>query len=250
MRNAGNSLENRIVFLDAEESFNVFSGDANRKSWVEIAGIRDPVKLSDAVFFCMINEVSRPHVLGSIPEEISEDDYSILREFIDRTEDRNDKDIQAGVSILMALCFKYGIGFKKDTEFANVIVEAVPLEYANDAVREMLVNAVFLTDNSLLEALLMEGANPNSRRADDSLSPLVVAVGCKNISGVKMLIEYGADKDLFTGWGTAKDFVQEVNSPEIKDVLNENVEPLGTDRRREKAKNKLQECLYGSWQDL
>ena len=71
-------------------------------------------------------------------------------------------------------------------------------------------------DEDTLEVLLKFGANPNESENKTGLTPLMIAVSWESPECVRMLLDYGADKDAIKKDGTTVyEYAQNVGSEEI-----------------------------------
>ena len=76
-------------------------------------------------------------------------------------------------------------------------------------------------DEDTLEVLLKFGANPNESENKTGLTPLMIAVSWESPECVRMLLDYGADKDAIKKDGTTVyEYAQNVGSEEIITMLD------------------------------
>ena len=82
--------------------------------------------------------------------------------------------------------------------------------------------AAFTVRMGYLHSLLEAGADPNGRNADDASTPLIHAVKGKNIDGIRLLLEAGANPGLYDGYGkSALSYAREKGYGDLIEMLEQ-----------------------------
>lgn len=243
-KEAGDRMTKKVIFFDAERMFSYSKHDHNVEGKVFTISGKE-IAVQDVAFFYHSGKNSKCHLLGNIPATVADDDFNIIREFIDCTDDRCEDNVQSRVGIMMAVCLKHGIGFIEDEQMATSVAKRIDARKSHFIVSEILTESVEMSDVSFLQSLLEEGADPNAIRHDDGMSSLMLATHYGNEEAVRLLMRYGAKTDLSTCRGTVDDISKDISVPTMREALDQKPDSALIASARQKKGGELTKIIRG-----